>query len=325
MIAGRSCPLHYRYKPCDVGAADALEADALYLVGGLYGNPEALTAVEELAAGEGASIVFNGDCHWFDCERGTFNDIQDRVLAHRLTAGNVEAELADPSSAGCGCAYPDYVSDQAVERSNEIMEALKATCPEARMRELTGLPRYMAATVGGVRVGILHGDPESLAGWGLAAEAMPPVDEELHRSLGCSDEVVTERQRLLDWFREARVDVFASTHTCLPVLTDVDDAGSQRAIVNNGSAGMPNFRNTTYGLATRLAVKPHSAAVARLDLQRIVVELVPLAHDSAAWWRRFSHWWPEGSAARVAYARRLAGDIAYRPDQAVRGSARWLG
>ena len=42
---GRSCPLHYRYRP-EVFAIEApahlRSLDVLYVVGGLYGNPLAL-------------------------------------------------------------------------------------------------------------------------------------------------------------------------------------------------------------------------------------------------------------------------------------------
>jgi hypothetical protein len=48
------------------------------------------------------------------------------------------------------------------------MTRLRATA--ARFPELVSrlgeLPRYLTASVGGRRVGILHGDPESLAGGG---------------------------------------------------------------------------------------------------------------------------------------------------------------
>ena len=38
-------------------------------------------------------------------------------------------------------------------------------------------------------------------------------------------------------FAEARVDVFASSHTCLPALRRFD----RGLVINNGAAGMPNF------------------------------------------------------------------------------------
>ena len=44
---GRSCPTAYRYAPRVFDRAPDFEAEALYVVGGLYGNVEAL---EEIAA-----------------------------------------------------------------------------------------------------------------------------------------------------------------------------------------------------------------------------------------------------------------------------------
>ena len=46
---GRSCPLVYRYQPDALAQPAQLEADTLYVVGGLYGNPYALQAVLERA------------------------------------------------------------------------------------------------------------------------------------------------------------------------------------------------------------------------------------------------------------------------------------
>jgi hypothetical protein len=62
------------------------------------------------------------------------------------------------------------------------MTRLRATA--ARFPELVELPRYLTASVGGRRVGILHGDPESLAGWRLALEAMEPGDPLVRRHIG---------------------------------------------------------------------------------------------------------------------------------------------
>jgi len=326
MTSGRVCPLHYRYSPRELATGPVLATEALYVVGGLYGNPEALDAVEALVADEPqARVVFNGDCHFFDRDRAVFDAIHQRVLAHDLTAGNVEAELADPASAGCGCAYPDYVSDAAVERSNTIVETLKGVCPPQRAAALAGCDYTRRVDVGGWRIGIVHGDPESLAGWGLAAESLPPRDQCLHEALGCDELSLTDPARLAHWFREANVDVFASTHTCLPVVTDVDLGDRCGAVINNGSAGMPNFRGTSYALATRIALSPHPRAVARLALDGLNLELMPLAYDQHAWWQRFTHWWAPASAAYLSYAERLCGAVNYHPEQAVRGRARWLG
>ena len=48
--AGRSCPLRYRYGAEAIAALSAIEAETLYVVGGLYGNLPALDAIEALAA-----------------------------------------------------------------------------------------------------------------------------------------------------------------------------------------------------------------------------------------------------------------------------------
>ena len=44
-VRGRSCPIGYRYQPEALAQPARLEADTLYVVGGLYGNLFALWAV----------------------------------------------------------------------------------------------------------------------------------------------------------------------------------------------------------------------------------------------------------------------------------------
>jgi len=54
----------YRYQPEALAQPVQLEANTLYVVGSLYGNPAALQAVLERAADEPggpATVVFNGD------------------------------------------------------------------------------------------------------------------------------------------------------------------------------------------------------------------------------------------------------------------------
>jgi hypothetical protein len=48
-VPGRSCPLTYRYQPEALTQPAQFEADTLFVVGGLYGNPAALRAVLERA------------------------------------------------------------------------------------------------------------------------------------------------------------------------------------------------------------------------------------------------------------------------------------
>jgi hypothetical protein len=108
---GRSCPLHYRYRPEDFRTPPPPhldDLDTLYVVGGLYGNELALDTLEQLlqrqAAHDGRrAVVFNGDFHWFDAEPAWFERVQRRVLAHTALRGNVETELAaEPPDAGDG-------------------------------------------------------------------------------------------------------------------------------------------------------------------------------------------------------------------------------
>ena len=205
-----------------------------------------------------ATIVFNGNFHWLDLDPEDFRGISETVLAHHATKGNVEAELAsEDETAGCGCAYPDYIGDDVVDRSNQIITRLRATA--GQFPDLVGrlgeLPRHLTAGVAGERVGILHGDPESLAGWRLALEAMEPGDPDVRRRVGWRGRPTTAAE-LLDWFARAKVSVFASTHTGLPFAQVVPDSGQGRLVINNGSAGLPSFADTSYGVITRLSGSP---------------------------------------------------------------------
>jgi hypothetical protein len=175
---GRTCPLHYHYGPEVFGQAPPAQLralDVLYVVGGLYGNETALHEVLRLFEAEPGrkQLVFNGDFHWFDTDPVRFARIQHAVLAHTALRGNVETELADPepqADAGCGCAYPDWVGHAVVERSNRILQRLRsATTPRQRLA-LAALPMWLTAEVGDCRIGIVHGDAQSLAGWGFAQE-----------------------------------------------------------------------------------------------------------------------------------------------------------
>ena len=131
MTEGRSCPLDYRYHPAALCEnVTQVDEDVLYIIGGLYGNPFALDEIENMARaeerqGRRVKLVFNGDFNWFNVSDELFRDINNRVLSHTASLGNVDYELATPSTgAGCGCAYPDFVDQGVVERSNQIMARL---------------------------------------------------------------------------------------------------------------------------------------------------------------------------------------------------------
>lgn len=294
---GRSCPVHYRYSPSVFRRAADLRADALYVAGGLYGNTPALARLLEMyAAEEGdARLVFNGDFNWFNADPESFARINETVLQHAATRGNVETELAAEDGAyGCGCGYPEWVSDGVVERSNRIMERLCRTArpfPELRQR-LGALPMHLVAQVGGVRVAIVHGDAESLAGWAFSHEALT------------SGNNYREVKR---WFETAAVPVFAATHTCLPVVAELGLSDGAGAVVNNGAAGMPNFEGTQYGVVTRIATRPTThASRFGFRLRGLYIDLLKVEYDQAQWLEIFQRNWPPESPAYASYFERIA-------------------
>ncbi len=301
MQPGRSCPLHYRYAPRDFARAADLRADILYVIGGLYGNVPALEAVLALAAQERATLAFNGDFNWFNIDDAAFRAINSAVLRHHALRGNVETEIAgDDATAGCGCAYPDDVAADDVERSNRIIVSLRDTArrhADLRAR-LNALPMHRVAEVGGTRVAIVHGDLESLAGWSLGAAALASVDTKNS----------VQKQILT-----ANCPIVASTHTCLPAALAFDGAAGPGAVINNGAAGMPNFRDTHYGVITRIS--RHAATLVRplhsMRIGNVHVEALPLHYDHARWLREFRRNWPPGSPAEVSYYRRIAHGPAY--------------
>lgn len=306
---GRICPLRYRYGAGAIAQAVPRRAQTLYVIGGLYGNVPALDAIERMAADEPepASLCFNGDFHWFDVADDEFAEIDRRVLAHDATLGNVEAELGAPDEgAGCGCAYPDSVDAGTVERSNLIHARLKATAARhpSLLAKLGQLPMVARYEIGECRVGVVHGDAESLAGWRFDVQALG-------------------EQQAANWLRSAfvaaDVDVFASSHTCLPALRGFSvAAGRDGWVSNNGAAGMPNFRGDLAGLCTRISVTPSPHPVLHeVRASGAYVALVPVRFDPVRWQARFLAQWPAGSPAWSSYFERISQGPAFEREQAL--------
>lgn len=309
---GRSCPIHYRYAPERLCADPIPEtADVLYVIGGLYGNPLALDAIEamtraETDRGRSVRLLFNGDFNWFNTDPATFEDLNGRVLAHPVVQGNVEYELGNPSpEAGCGCAYPDFVDDTVVQRSNRIMQRLQATANrfpaiQARLRES---PRWRALSFHGQRLLILHGDPESLAGWGLAHENL--------RQPG-------HQAQVADWFSRTGADLIACTHTCLPAVWQRRSAtGQPCTIINNGSAGMGNLKDDPRGLISRIApahLDSPVTPISRHDHGSLAVSLLPVTFSLADWLALFDRWWPAGTDAALSYRPRIMNGTSVAPE-----------
>lgn len=278
---GRSCPLTYRYTPESLCREPAqVSEDVLYIVGGLYGNAFALDEIEVMVRaeerhGHRVKLVFNGDFNWFNADDTLFREINSRILDHTAILGNVDYELSVPNAgAGCGCAYPEYVDQGVVERSNQMMGRLQVVAdrhPDIQ-KKLSLLPRYRCLIFGGLKVLVLHGDPESLAGWGLAHESIASGSEE----------------KLAYWFRATGANLIACTHTCLPVIWSGKVDEKQRIVANNGAAGMGNLRADSRGLVTRIGfTSPFMEPLAAIARPGLHVSLMPVAYDIDAWLAQF--------------------------------------
>jgi hypothetical protein len=304
--AGRMCPRDYSYAPSVFDRAPDFAAETLYVVGGLYGNLAALGAVAALAAAEQAppEIVFNGDFHWFDAEPALFTEIERGCAPHRALRGNVETEIARPDDigAGCGCAYPATVDDGIVARSNAILSQLGAIAPRAARERLRALPMHLLAQVGGLRVGIVHGDAVALAGWRFANDAL---------------DAARNQSWLGDVRRASNVDVFACTHTCLAALRDFALSAGRLTVINNGAAGMPNFSGTAFGVVTRIAASP-APHPSLYGLQRdgVHIDALALHYDQSKFFDHFLEHWPAGSPAHVSYYERIVNGPSYTLAQA---------
>ena len=166
------------------------------------------------------------------------------------------------------------------------------------------MPLFAVAQVGAIRVGIVHGDADSLAGWGFSQEALATPEG---LAAAC------------DAFATAGVGVIASSHTCLPVLQRIANGSRDSVLINNGAAGMPNFRATSYGLVTRISVHaPSVEAIYGVSVEGAHVHAIPVRYDTAAWKRRFLQQWPSGSDAHVSYYGRICDGPAYAAGDAVR-------
>ncbi len=147
------------------------------------------------------------------------------------------------------------------------------------------------------------GDAASLAGWRFSHEAL---DER------------SERGWLDGVHRASRIDVFASTHTCLAALRDLPLPGGRLTVINNGTAGMPNFTGTQFGLISRIATSasPHPPLYG-MRRDGVHIDAIALTYDVKRFLPRFLARWPDGSPAHTSYLRR----IEHGPDHAIAQAA----
>ena len=276
----------------------------------------------EARAGRTVTLVFNGDHNWFDIDDASFDEINTTVLKHTAICGNVECAIAAPDDVGCGCDYPEYVNPQVVDWSNEIMTELRQTAanfPDI-VRQLGALPMSRILCVGDQRIGIVHGDAESLSGWSFAAERLSQAAASCAGD-GASGQLTSDRQ-IEAYFREADVIAFASSHTCLPHARDFSVDGTERLIINNGAAGMANFDGTTHGVITRISLDPtpSSDSIYGATIAGVRFDALPVHFDAPAWIDHFASVWPERTSAHRSYFERIKHGPKYTLKLAVSGT-----
>jgi hypothetical protein len=161
---------------------------------------------------------------------------------------------------------------------------------------------YLVTEVAGLRVGIVHGDADALAGWNFSQDQL-------------------DNPRRGEWRSDIRaashIDVFASTHTCLAALRDFVFTAGRLTVINNGTAGMPNFAGSRYGLISRIATtsSPHKPLYG-LERDGVYIDAIPLKYDNTAFLDRFLARWPEGSPAHASYYQRIVSEPDYLVAQA---------
>ena len=288
MKKGRNCSLEYILQKDWTKKSKKLEEEVIYIVGGLYGNRYALEIINKMTHDENAKVVFNGDMHWFDVEKEDFLKIEELSKDSIKLLGNVEFELLNnTSSLGCGCNYPEDVSDGVVERSNVIHNMMKENIKgDQILNDIKERSKTLVLDFFGKKIAITHGDEKSMSGWGCSNENL---------------KLVSRKKELDNWFKENDIDILATTHTCLAVVYD----NGRNIVINNGAAGMANIKGETFGLFTRIAKNSHKKAIYSEYRDGLYVELVKVDFDIEKFKLWFEKVWPDDSPASISYKNRI--------------------
>lgn len=212
------------------------------------------------------------------------------VLAFTVWAGERVA-LVDPNGAG----------------NSSLLKVLGGFLSPIHRAELAALPMWQTASVGDMHVGIVHGDAQSLAGWGFAQEHLANA---------------AHRDQVREWFEQSGMDAFACSHTCLPVYQSLKRHGRQQPgwVFNNGAAGMPNFQGDPAGLLTRIAITPYPGGNRRVGVVHgpVHIDALAISPPASEVQQRFLAQWPPGSDAHASYFSRIAAGPNYHPHQVIR-------
>ena len=288
MEKGRNCSLEYILRKDWTKKIKKLKAEVVYIVGGLYGNSYALEIINKMAQDENAKVVFNGDMHWFDVEKKDFLKVEELSKDSIKLLGNVEFELLnDTSSLGCGCNYPEDVSDGVVERSNIIHNMMKENIKgDDILNNIKERSKTLVLDFLGKKIAITHGDEKSMSGWECSNDNL---------------KLESRKKELDSWFEENNIDILATTHTCLPVVYD----NGKNTVINNGAAGMANIQGQTFGLITRIAKSNHEKAIYSEFRDGLYIELVKVDFDIEKFKLWFEEIWPDDSSASISYKSRI--------------------
>jgi hypothetical protein len=167
--------------------------------------------------------------------------------------------------------------------------------------QLAALPLFARYQVGDCRVAVVHGDADSLAGWRFDLEVLSDPAQE---------------PALLAAFEQAQVDVFASTHTCQPVLRQLVKHSQAPVVINNGAAGMPNLHGSRAGIITRIGIQPSPhAPLYGTRTAGVHIDALAVDYDPSLFKHAFLANWPSGSDAHTSYFKRIQGALDLKATQ----------
>jgi len=303
----------------------------------MYGNPYSLEKIQEIARKERSypTLFFNGDFNFFNVTDEYWHEINTFIKDNAFAIkGNIEDVVSTPFENNsyefdCGCDYPSYVDREYANRSNEIARALHKVAERGDreiIRWLQSLPMFSRVKFQDLTIGILHGDAHNLSGWRFAPENIV-FSEKGGRIFADNPTTLPE---IGMWLAEAGCDVFACTHTCCPIaltteFSEVSSVTRKGVVINNGSAGIPNFTGIQQGLITRIATDSKELCPQMKSIytykgfQGIRIDAISVPFDNAKWVETFLSWWPPETPAYKNYFQRICGRTDYSIEQACRG------
>ena len=264
------------------------------IIGGLYGNLQSMKEIKKYEKNN--QLIFNGDFHWLNKKKEEFIAVQKFVNRHITLKGNIEDSLSNPKNFdNCNCDYPDYFPPEETIFSNEIFSQLKETfisCNDYK-NDFNKLDTQLYISIkNGPNIFITHGDLQSLNGWLFSIKSIKKL----------------KKMEFLNFFDRVNADVIISSHTCLPVFCSATHKnGEEKLLLNNGAAGMPNFKNKNFGIVIRISSgkSPDNKVIYRKKVKNYFFEAIKLEYHNKNFINEFLSNWPSKSAGYKAYFDRI--------------------